>query len=107
VIEGTHRDRSGSATLLAEFNPVSRDCLSLSSRRHLCQHDERTFVAAFTMLLPQPSLDGEIRFRDRVRLPAGDTGTVIGFYRDTETALILLDTGVRLTVSLNDLDSAS
>jgi hypothetical protein len=65
------------------------------------------FVAAFTALLLQPSLDGEIRFRDRVRLPAGGTGTVIGFYRDTETALILLDTGDRLTVSLDDLDSAA
>jgi hypothetical protein len=65
------------------------------------------FVAAFIALLPQPSLDGEIRFRDRVRLPAGDTGTVIGFYRDTETALILLDTGDRRTVSLDDLDSVA
>jgi hypothetical protein len=37
--------------------------------------------------------------------PAGDTGTVIGFYRDTETALILLDSGDRLTVSLDDLDA--
>jgi hypothetical protein len=64
------------------------------------------FVAAFTALLSQPSLDWEIRFRDRVRLPAGDTGTVIGFYRDTETALILLDTGDRVTVSLDDLDPA-
>jgi hypothetical protein len=63
------------------------------------------FVAAFTALLPQPSLDWEIRFRDRVRLPAGDTGMVIGFYRDTETALILLDSGDRLTVSLDDLDA--
>jgi hypothetical protein len=72
----------------------------LSTRR-------KDVVAAFTALLPQPSLDWEIRFRDRVRLPGGDTGTVIGFYRDTETALILLDTGDRLTVSLDELDAAS
>ena len=64
-------------------------------------------MAAFTVLLPQPSLDWEIRFRDRVRLPAGDTGTVIGFYRDSETALILLDTGDRLTVTLDELDTAT
>ena len=64
-------------------------------------------MAAFTALLPQPSVDWEIRFRDRVRLPAGDTGTVIGFYRDTESALVLLDNGDRLTVSLADLDSAA
>jgi hypothetical protein len=72
----------------------------LSTRR-------KDVVAAFTALLSQPSLDWEIRFRDRVRLPGGDTGTVIGFYRDTETALILLDTGDRLTVSLDELDAAS
>jgi hypothetical protein len=65
------------------------------------------FLAAFTALLPQPALDREIRFRDRVRLPAGDTGTVIGFYRHTETALILLDAGDRLTVSLHELDVAA
>ena len=64
-------------------------------------------MAAFTALPPQPSLDWEIRFRDRVRLPAGDTGTVIGFYRDTETALILLDTGDGLTVSVHELDVAA
>ena len=34
----------------------------------------------------------------------GDTGTVIGFYRDTDSALVLLDTGDRLRVSLHDLD---
>jgi hypothetical protein len=72
----------------------------LSTRR-------KDVVAAFIALLPQPSLDWEIRFRDRVRLPGGDTGTVIGFYRDTETALILLDTGDRLTVSQDELDAAS
>jgi hypothetical protein len=72
----------------------------------LCQRDERA-VAAFTALLPMPAGDTEIRFRDRVRIPDGYAGTVIGFYRHTDTALILLDSGDRLTVSLQELDVAA
>ena len=49
-------------------------------------------------------MDRQFRFQDRVRVPDGDTGTVIGFYRDTDSALVLLDTGDRLRVSLHDLD---
>jgi hypothetical protein len=54
-----------------------------------------------------PAGDTEIRFRDRVRIPDGDAGTVIGFYRHTDTALILLDSGDRLTVSLQALAVAA
>jgi hypothetical protein len=61
-------------------------------------------VAAFTAFLPLPTADRQFRFRDRVRVPGGDPGTVIGFYRDTDSALVLLDTGDRLRVSLHDLD---
>jgi hypothetical protein len=64
-------------------------------------------VAASTALLLLPGLDRTIRFRDRVLVPVGGRGTVIGFYRDTDTALILLDTGDRLTVSLHELDVAA
>ena len=64
-------------------------------------------MAAFTALLPVPALDKELRFRDRVRVPDGDTGIVIGFYRDSGTALVLLDTGDRLTCSVDDLDVAA
>jgi len=61
-------------------------------------------VAAFTAFLLPPTVDRQFRFQDRVRVPDGDTGTVIGFYRDTDSALVLLDTGDRLRVSLHDLD---
>jgi hypothetical protein len=64
-------------------------------------------LAAFTALLPMPAVDRDIRFRDRVCTPDGETGTVIGFYRHTDAALILLDTGDRLTVSLQELDGAA
>ena len=61
-------------------------------------------MAAFTAFLLPPTVDRPFRFQDRVRVPDGDTGTVIGFYRDTDSALILLDSGDRLRVSLHDLD---
>ena len=61
-------------------------------------------MAAFTAFLPLSTVERQFRFHDRVRVPGGDTGTVIGFYRDTDSALVLLDTGDRLRVSLHDLD---
>ena len=60
---------------------------------------------AFHYEAPRVRKDG-VRIEDAVSVsPIRDeTGTIIGFYRDTDSALVLLDTGDRLRVSLHDLD---
>jgi hypothetical protein len=49
----------------------------------------------------------DIRFHDRVRVPDGHTGKVVGFYRTkTEMALVQLDDGERRKFVLSELELA-
>jgi len=53
-------------------------------------------------------MKGEIGFHDRVRVPDGRTGNVIGFYRTTtQTALVLLDAGASCQFLLSELALAA
>jgi hypothetical protein len=64
-------------------------------------------VTAITAYLPVSAMEREIKIQDRVRVPDGDTGTVIGFYRHNDTALVLLDCGDKVSFPVDGLDGAS
>ena len=65
-------------------------------------------VAATTAFAPLVPVDEEIGFQDRVVVPDGRTGSVIGFYRaDIETALVLLEAGDTRQFILSELALAA
>jgi hypothetical protein len=63
--------------------------LAMSTEKPAARKDDM----AATTALPQPTrIESNIRFRDRVRVPDGRTGTVVGFYRTkSEMALVRFD----------------
>ncbi len=80
----------------------------LPGRFALSSAQRKDAVAATTALPPLIPVDREIGFHDRVRVPDGRTGNVIGFYRTaTETALVLLDAGESRQFVLSELALAA
>jgi hypothetical protein len=57
---------------------------------------------------PFPPPRTDIRFRDRVRVPGGRIGSVVGFYRTkSEMALVQFDDGERRKFVLRELKPAA
>ena len=61
-------------------------------------------MAATAALAPPTRTAENVRFRDRVRVPDGRTGTVVGFYRTrSEMALVRCDNGETRKFALSEL----